>query len=116
MKFFTRSLVTAVALACAFAPLSAQAAQNNLHRSKPVHQSYQKHHVQKPVVKRHVVKRHVWARGQKVSDWKRRPAVRDYRRYGLRAPARGQQWVKVDNSYLLVSLATGLIVGLAAGH
>jgi len=42
--------------------------------------------------------------------------VRDYHRHGLRKPARGQQWVKVDNSYLLMSVATGLILGVAAGR
>jgi len=42
--------------------------------------------------------------------------VRDYHRYGLRKPGRGQQWVKVDNTYLLMSVATGLILGVAAAR
>jgi Ni/Co efflux regulator RcnB len=109
MKIFIRSIVAALAISCAVAPLSAQAQTYN-HHKKPTYQS-QKHHVQKPQVKRHK-----WARGHKVSDWKRRPAVRDYKRHGLRAPNKGQQWVKVDNDYLLVSLATGLIIGLANGR
>jgi Ni/Co efflux regulator RcnB len=42
--------------------------------------------------------------------------VRDYKRHGLRTPSRGQQWVKVDNNYLLLSIATGVILGVAAAH
>lgn len=38
-----------------------------------------------------------------------RYVVRDYRRYQLNAPARGQQWVRAGNDYVLVALATGLI-------
>lgn len=110
MKMIVRSLVAAIAIACAAAPMSAQAQSYHTHK-KPTYQSSQRHHIQKPQQKRHH-----WSRGQKISDWKRRPHVRDYKRHGLRAPARGQQWVKVDNSYVLINLATGLIVGLASAR
>ncbi len=36
--------------------------------------------------------------------------------YGLRAPARGQRWIKVDDQFLLITAATGLIVGVLAGR
>ncbi|MEW9613743.1 RcnB family protein [Shinella sp. S4-D37] len=110
MKVLARSIAAALAVCFAIAPLSAQA-QNYQPHKKPAYQTSQKHHAQKPPVKRHK-----WSKGQRYSDWKRRPPVRDYKRYGLRAPARGQQWVKVDNDYLLVSVATGLILGLTNGR
>ena len=57
-----------------------------------------------------------WKRGQRYSDWRRHPPVRDYHRHGLKRPAPGQQWIKVDNDYLLVGLATGLIAGVIAAR
>ncbi|AOA71861.1 RcnB family protein [Stenotrophomonas rhizophila] len=35
--------------------------------------------------------------------------VSDYKRHGLHAPKRGQQWRKVDDRYVLIAAATGLI-------
>ncbi len=35
--------------------------------------------------------------------------VRDYKRHGLRAPGRGQEWRQVDGRYVLIAAATGLI-------
>ncbi len=32
------------------------------------------------------------------------------------AAAAGQQWVRVDNDFLLISLATGVIAGLASAY
>lgn len=107
MKLFTRTLLAAVALSFAAAPM-AQAQQNYGHDRKPGYT----HTMKKKVI----VKRHTWRKGERYSDWRGRPAVRDYHRYGLRKPARGQQWVKVDNSYLLMSVATGLILGVTAAR
>lgn len=59
---------------------------------------------------------HDWKRGQRYSDWRRHPPVRDYHRHGLKRPAPGQQWIRVDNDYLLVGLATGLIAGVIAAR
>ncbi|MCR5942714.1 hypothetical protein FG152_18115 [Ochrobactrum sp. XJ1] len=61
------------------------------------------------------VQRKKWSKGQRMSDWRRYNSVRDHRRYGLRAPGRGQQWIRVGNDYVLVSIATGVIAGLVAG-
>ncbi|ENS00111.1 hypothetical protein C030_02957 [Brucella abortus 85/69] len=55
-------------------------------------------------------------RGQRYNDWRRHQEIRDYKRYGLRAPARGQRWIKVDDQFLLITAATGLIVGVLAGR
>jgi Ni/Co efflux regulator RcnB len=36
----------------------------------------------------------------------------DYRSHHLRAPPRGYQWVRVDNDYMMIALATGLIASI----
>lgn len=73
--------------------------------------------VKKTVVTKRVVNRGPsWKRGQKYSSWKRHRAVNDYGRYGLRRPGPGQHWIRVGNEYLLVSVATGLILGLIAAR
>ena len=68
------------------------------------------------IIKRKVAKRPYWKRGQRYSDWRRHRPVRDYHRYGLHRPHRGQQWIRVGNDYLLVSLLTGVIAGVAIAH
>lgn len=112
MKTFIRTLLAAVALSVAAAPM-AQAAQQYGHDRKPGHSQTHKKQV---VIKKKVVTRHSWRKGERYSDWKRRPAIREYHRYGLRKPNRGQQWVKVDNNYLLMSIATGVIIGVTAAR
>jgi len=62
------------------------------------------------------VKKKHWVRGERVPSWQRKQAVRDYNRYGLRRPGHGQQWVRVDNDLLLISIASGLIGGIIAGQ
>ena len=39
--------------------------------------------------------------------------MHDYHHYHLRQPPRGYGWVRADNNYLLVALATGLILDVA---
>lgn len=80
------------------------------HRDKGRYGNY--HTAKKP----NYAKRHDWKRGQRYSDWRRHAPVRDYKRHGLKRPAPGQQWIKVDNDYLLVGLATGLIAGVIASR
>ena len=81
------------------------------HRPQAQRPSAHRHQAQRPAPVRHKFRQ-----GQRIQNWQRQPHVRDYGRHGLRKPARGQQWVKVDNEYLLISLATGVILGLAAGR
>jgi Ni/Co efflux regulator RcnB len=62
-----------------------------------------------------------WAKGQRLDQGYRRNYInaRDYRRYRLRQPPRGYQWVRVDNDFIMVSVATGLIssiIGAAISH
>ena len=85
--------------------------KHHVQAKKPAVQAPRRHHVQKPVPHRQK-----FMSGQRMSNWQRHQRISDHRRYGLRAPARGQQWVKVDNQYLLISLATGIIAGIAYGR
>lgn len=73
--------------------------------------------VRKRVVKKTVVvKRSHWRNGQKYSSWKRHQPIRDYGRYGLHRPGRGQEWIRVGNDYVLVSVLSGIIFGAIAAH
>lgn len=74
----------------------------------PSRPSYGKHY-KKPNGQSYYKK---WSKGQRYGDWRRHQEVRDYKRYGLRKPGRGQHWVKVDNQYLLITAATGLIAAM----
>jgi Ni/Co efflux regulator RcnB len=55
-----------------------------------------------------------WQRGQRLDARYRdnRYYVNDYRRHGLRAPPRGYRWQRVDDSYILAAVATGLIASV----
>lgn len=57
-----------------------------------------------------------WVKGKQVPAWQRKHIVRDYHRYGLKRPGRGQEWVRVDDSYLLINVASGIIAGIIAGR
>jgi Ni/Co efflux regulator RcnB len=57
-----------------------------------------------------------WSRGDRLSAAQRRHVIRDYRHAGLKAPARGQQWVQVDNDFVLIGITSGIIAGIIAAH
>lgn len=60
-----------------------------------------------------------WERGQRLDARYRdnRYYVSDWRRHGLRAPPRGYRWQRVDDSYILAAVATGLIASvIIANH
>ncbi|HTK34694.1 MAG TPA: RcnB family protein [Caulobacteraceae bacterium] len=59
-----------------------------------------------------------WARGQRLPKEYRSGSyvVTDWRARHLRQPARGYRWVRVDNNYVLASVATGLIANVLAGR
>lgn len=114
-----RFILSAVALAMLALPVAQ--AQAGPRHDAPRYERYD-HNWKKPgfdkpnVVKKKVVKKHRWARGHRVPAWQRNHVVRDYHRYGLRRPAYGQQWVKIDNDFLLVSIASGIIAGIIANQ
>jgi len=62
---------------------------------------------------------HRWARGERVPSYYRAGSyvVTDWQQRHLRRPNRGYHWVHVNNQYLLIAIATGLIGSLIAdGH
>jgi len=76
--------------------------------------------------RRYNAPRYVAPRGHAVRQWsygQRMPAqyrdsryvVRDYGRYGLRAPPRGYEYVRSGNDVVLAVVATGLITAVIAG-
>ena len=56
-----------------------------------------------------------WRRGAYLPDDYRNDVVYDYGRYRLRPPPRGYHWVRVNQDYLLVAIATGLIFDIIFG-
>ncbi|WP_044100910.1 RcnB family protein, partial [Xanthomonas citri] len=42
--------------------------------------------------------------------------VADYHKHHLKPPPRGHEWRRVDNTYVLIAVATGLITSVVAGH
>jgi Ni/Co efflux regulator RcnB len=66
----------------------------------------------------HYGQNHRWARGERLpsSYYSDRGHYVDYRRYHLRQPPRGYQWVQVDNNYALVAVTSGLIASIIASR
>ncbi|MBZ9799792.1 RcnB family protein [Mesorhizobium sp. ES1-4] len=109
------SMLAATSLTGQAAPMNAPVAP----QSNYIKVDWQKpgRHVEKRVVKKKVVvKRNHWRNGQKYSNWKRHQPIRDYRRYGLRRPGPGQEWIRVGNDYVLVSILSGIIFGAIAAQ
>lgn len=108
MKKFLSVLIAATVLA---APL-AQAQSRHEYR----HDDRRRVTTERTIEKKTIIKKHRWERGQRVSAAQRRHFIdqRDYRRYKLSAPKRDQRWIRVDNQFLLINAATGLIIGLSS--
>lgn len=105
-KMFKRLILSTAAISMLAMPMAQ--AQTRHQDTRQGHHITQKKHQD--------VKRHSWKRGERVSDWRKRQAISDYKRHGLRNPGKNQRWVKVDNSYLLISLATGLVAGVVVSR
>ncbi|TGP19227.1 MULTISPECIES: RcnB family protein [unclassified Mesorhizobium] len=120
MKRVILSAVTASMLAAsAFSGQAAPLVLPSAPRPNLTQVDWQKpgRHVEKRVVREKVVvKRSHWRNGQRYSNWKRHQAVRDWHRYGLRRPDPGQEWIRVGNDYLLVSIVSGIVFGAIAAH
>ncbi|WP_429815881.1 RcnB family protein [Ensifer sp. B1-9] len=123
-----RLLIALVASSVLITPVAALAqpagsfevAQNYDRSRRPVDRHVDRHVDKHVTIEKRVIvkKKERWARGHRLTPAERRhmAQVRDYRYYKLRPPPRGQQWVRVDNDFLLISLATGVIVGLATAR
>jgi Ni/Co efflux regulator RcnB len=56
---------------------------------------------------------HQWRRGEKLpSSYRGKGYVVDYRHYGLSAPPRGYQYVRVNNDVVLTAIATGVVASV----
>lgn len=101
-----------IVLFAALAPmilLSAQAEAAPVHQPQPP--VSQQHHMAPP--KQAPAK---WRVGQKFDKWRQYKSVKDYRKYGLERPRKGQQWISVGKDFLLISVGSGLIAGVMAGR
>ena len=103
------------------APVAPQSNYTNVDWQKPTNRDVKKRVIQKRVIhkrfeKKVVVKRNNWRNGQRYSSWKQHQPIRDYGRYGLHRPGRGQEWIRVGNDYVLVSILSGIIFGAIAAQ
>jgi Ni/Co efflux regulator RcnB len=55
---------------------------------------------------------HKWSRGERMPPDYRGVYVSDYHRYHLKAPPPGHQWRRVDDRYVLIAVATGVIASV----
>jgi Ni/Co efflux regulator RcnB len=114
------SMLAATSLTGQAAPMNAPVApQSNYTKvdwQKPTNRDVKKRVIQKRVEKKVVVKRNNWRHGQKYSGWRQHQPIRDYGRYGLHRPGRGQEWIRVGNDYVLVGILSGVIFGTLAAR
>ncbi|TPK65468.1 RcnB family protein [Mesorhizobium sp. B2-4-19] len=95
------------------APVAPRSSYTKVDWQKPGHHN----DVRKRVFKKKVVvKRNHWRDGQKYSGWRQHRPIRDYGRYGLHRPGRGQEWIRVGNDYVLVGIVSGVIFGALAAQ
>jgi Ni/Co efflux regulator RcnB len=110
------SMLAASAISGQAAPLNAPAAPQSatVHvdwKKQPTHREVKK----RIIIKKKVVRRAHWKRGETYRDWRKHERV-DWRRHHLHRPGHGQQWVRVGNDYMLVSILSGVIAGIVAAH
>lgn len=72
---------------------------------------YVRNHGYRYVSPRYYGHPHRWERGHRY--YGQSYVVRDYGYYRLRHPPRGYHWVRANNDYLLVAIATGIILDIA---
>jgi len=95
------------------APVAPQSNYTKVDWQKPGHHN----DVRKRVFKKKVVvKRNHWRNGQRYSGWRQHQPIRDYGRYGLHRPGRGQEWIRVGNDYVLVGILSGVVFGALAAR
>ncbi len=60
-------------------------------------------------------KKQRWSKGGTLPQAQRNASIgrAELKRHKLNAPGKGQQWVRVDDQFLLIATGTGLIVGAA---
>lgn len=56
------------------------------------------------------MRRGSWVRGRHISATDRHRAIPvDYRHHGLKAPPHGFRWIRINGSYLMIGLNSGMI-------
>ena len=100
-------IIGAFALSLIAGPAMAAPGHNDHHDNRNSHMTTTHmapgHMMHKPV-------HHGWHKGQKLpSQWRHGHNV-DWRAHHLRQPPRGYQWVQTDDDYVLVGIATGVIL------
>ncbi len=55
-------------------------------------------------------------RGERLAKDHRGSHVADYRKHHLKQPPRGHEWRRVDNQYVLIAIATGVIASVVGGN
>ena len=110
-----RIVIALTALSFLAAP-AAMAQSYPSHHGKPSHGQMHKGGP-KYDARRYDDRRHQsWRKGNRLPPNYRGHVVNNYSRYKLRQPPRGYHWVKVNNDYLLVGIATGVISSIVAGR
>ncbi|KRG67446.1 hypothetical protein ABB27_09465 [Stenotrophomonas terrae] len=59
---------------------------------------------------------HAPRKGERLPQNQRGNRVTDYNKHGLRKPGRGNEWRKLDDRYVLMAVATGLIIDIVSGQ
>ncbi|WP_420960221.1 RcnB family protein [Brucella sp. IR073] len=113
-----KNLVIAVTALSLLAPSAAFAQYRQPGYGHPprVEKSWNKRHDDRRDWRRHDDRRERWTRGKQLPRSYRSHVVRDYGRYRLSKPPRGHEWVRVNNDYLLISIASGVIASIVAGR
>jgi Ni/Co efflux regulator RcnB len=93
------------------APAAPQSAAMHVDWKKPTHREVKK----RVIIRKKEVRRDRWTRGDRYRDWRGHERV-DWRRSHLRRPGPGQEWIRVGNDYMLVSILSGVIAGIIAAH
>lgn len=108
-----RIALAAIAFSFIAVPMAQAQSRHEAPRSHHTQQRYDhkspKHYDQRQY-KQH--KKYRWSRGDRVPEWQRKGHVRDYHRHGLKRPGRHQQWVRINNEYLLINAASGIIAAV----
>ena len=110
------SMLAATSLTGQAAPLNAPNAPQSNYSQVDWQKSTNRDVKKRVIHKKVVVKRNNWRSGQKYSGWRQHQPIRDYGRYGLHRPGRGQEWIRVGNDYVLVSILSGVIFGALAAQ
>ena len=130
MKFFSRLLIAAALCVSGSVAVAApghgdhdRRGQGNSHQQRHYDRRHDNRHhddhrrydnrryVYREARPRYYGNHHRWERGHRY--YGPTYVVRDYRHYHLRQPPRGYRWVQSNNDYLLVAIATGIILDIA---